>query len=1477
VTLNGAEGGNGFGTPGKGGKVTATLSVTSGATLYLYVGGKPSNGTGGFNGGGTTTAPTFSAGGGGASDIRIGGTTLTDRVIVAGGGGGSGGGNGGAGGSLTGGSGTGYSCCGINFPGGGDGGTQTAGGAGGTYTVVSGMSSLSNVKTGENGSLGIGGKAFDTGAGAGIGGGGGGYYGGGGGGGGSSSFSTGGGGANGGGGGGGSSYADPLLSTNVTYTQGVNSGNGSVVIKVVSTCTPPTAYTVTGGGAYCSNGTGAAIGLSSSETGVTYQLKNSTGDIGSPVSGTGAAISFGNQTAAETYTVEATRTTGGCKTTMTGSATVSITTLPTASISYAGSPFCGAADNVLPTLTGTTGGTFNYTDNTEVVGIDISTGGFSSSTSGTYHIVYTIPAAGGCPEVTANTTVTVNPIPTVTQPLSQTFCNGATTSGVTFSGSVTGTVYNWTNDKTSIGLGASGTGDIATFTASNTGTAPVTATIKVTPSYTNGGVTCDGTAKTFTITVNPTATVNTVNNQVTCNGSSTTGVTFSSPTTGGTIVYNWTNDKTSIGLAASGTGDIASFTATNTGTAPVVATITVTPSYTNGGVTCTGTAKTFTITVNPTATISTITDQVICNNSSTSKVTFGSPTIGGTIAYNWTNDQTSIGLAASGSGDIVAFTATNTGTAPVTATITVTPSYMNGGVTCTGTAKTFKITVNPTPSVNTVTNQSLCNSFATTAISFSGSIATIVYSWTNDNTTIGLAASGTGDIPSFTATNTTGAPVVSTVTVTPSVTFNGVTCSGTPKTFTLTVNPTPIVSTPIAGSIYLQGGTTTLSVTASHGVEPYQYSLNGGAYQNSNLFYVRAGLYKVTVKDANGCSVTSTAIYIPDGTPPITCPPTIRIEFNQLTANGLAMPDVTGYLKTFITANDVTYSDRLYNINCGTISNSNFNFNRTLGTDAIEVLTRTFSATNTGSIISYQCSQDIYVGAPKLADVICPIDQTLLCENSRIEPTDTSLNHYTVLGTGYPTIFGRLLGQGLVTNLTTSYSDERITNTNGFTIKRTWILKNVCTGETRQCVQNLTYRSDAGTCPTALSSISGKIRREDLMDIPAKINVFNGANELLTSVTNPTYSFNNLQANNNYRITAERPNTDWINGVTSFDVALMSRHVLGIAPLSTPYQIIAADANRDGTIDAADLLHFQRLILRLDNQLKNNNSWRFVPKSYPFSDPTNPFASDFPEILNVSNLTSAVTNGDFVAIKVGDVNNSLGAANIRGGVTPFVLSVEDKVLDKNKIYEIPIRMTPSVSALQYAISIDKKAGQIETITKGDLPNCSDNNFGLFKNENTITAAWTRNPNQKFDENETFTMVNLVIRPTQTVRLSEIISINPVYTEGVAYDGIGTGAPVKLSFGTITKTVGKLTLLPNHPNPFSDETTISFILPEAGVAKVTVYDIMGKVLMTTERAFSEGLNQVVFDAKTVHSVSSGVLVVRLQTEKGMMEQKMVLSH
>ncbi len=243
-------------------------------------------------------------------------------------------------------------------------------------------------------------------------------------------------------------------------------------------------------------------------------------------------------------------------------------------------------------------GTFTV-DGTSATTFNPSTAGVGSHT-----VQYCFDAADGVPTIAhpgctqcITQTVVVNPTPTANAVANQTYCNGQVAPITTLTGTPAGVTFAWTNNNTAIGLGASGTGNVPSFTATNTTTAPIVATITVTPSYTSGGITCTGTAITYTITVNPGTNVGAQTNKFFCSGIATGGITFTSTVPG--TVFNWTNSNTLIGIGASGTGNIPSWIPVNNTLLPIVGTITVTPSYTNDGVTCTGAAIVFTVTIYP--------------------------------------------------------------------------------------------------------------------------------------------------------------------------------------------------------------------------------------------------------------------------------------------------------------------------------------------------------------------------------------------------------------------------------------------------------------------------------------------------------------------------------------------------------------------------------------------------------------------------------------------------------------------------------------------------------------------------------------------------------------------------------------------------------------------------------------------------------------------------------------------------------------
>ena len=219
-------------------------------------------------------------------------------------------------------------------------------------------------------------------------------------------------------------------------------------------------------------------------------------------------------------------------------------------------------------------------------------------------------------------------------------------------------------------------------------------------------------------------------NQEICNNDESLPVNF----IGSGSYYNWTNPLTEIGLDASGEGSIPTFVGQNTGATPIISQVSVTPYFTLNETSCPGTPEYMSFTINPTAGLVTPPNAVYCSNSQTSAINF----TGNGTSYNWTNNNPNIGLTEFGEGNIGVFTAENTNLNPEIATITVEPTFSGENSSCPGFNTTFTITVNPTPEVDELNNQALCNGENTTEINFTGVPSSTQFEWTNSNDLIGL-------------------------------------------------------------------------------------------------------------------------------------------------------------------------------------------------------------------------------------------------------------------------------------------------------------------------------------------------------------------------------------------------------------------------------------------------------------------------------------------------------------------------------------------------------------------------------------------------------------------------------------------------------------------------------------------------------------------------------------------------------------------
>ncbi len=637
-------------------------------------------------------------------------------------------------------------------------------------------------------------------------------------------------------------------------------------IEVVDTITEPALLTATlSGTATICNGTGTTLTITSAP-GATVGYTVDGGSvqyIELNASGAGS-INTGIITANKVYAL-VNASNGLCTNPVSGSATISTFAIPVAD-TVASQVLCAGANTDAVTFTGTADD-YAWSNNNTTTGLETSgTGNIAAFTATnntaavTVSTVTVTPMIGTCSGSPVTFTISVKPIPTVASTPDGAACNGDIVSNVEFTGNIGTTVYNWTNTDASVGLAAGGAGSIPGFTAVNaTNTTRITG-IVVTP--VNNG--CTGASDTFNIAVYPTPDVTATADQVVCNAAPTTAVHFTGSVA--STAFSWHNDNTSIGLGASNTTDIASFMGVNTGADPVMATITVLPTA-NG---CTGTTDTFRYIITPTPTVSAVGNQLLCNTDTTTAINF-SGTVPGTV-YSWTNSNASIGLAATGTGDIAAFPAVNAGNVFDTATIVVLPSIG----ACEGATQTFNIVVKPTPTVDAVSNQVLCNGATTTDVTFTSAVAGTANNWVNTNTAIGLAAGGAGNILSFAATNTTVAPISGNVTVTPSA--NG--CTGASRNFTYTVNPTPRFSTSQTGTVCSGAPYTYVPASATTGVSYAWTRAVAAGISNaagSGSGSVGETLYNTTLAaktatyhytlTANGCSNQQNVVVTVDPTP----------------------------------------------------------------------------------------------------------------------------------------------------------------------------------------------------------------------------------------------------------------------------------------------------------------------------------------------------------------------------------------------------------------------------------------------------------------------------------------------------------------------------------------------------------------------------------------------------------------------------------
>ncbi|WP_284284866.1 cohesin domain-containing protein, partial [Portibacter lacus] len=315
--------------------------------------------------------------------------------------------------------------------------------------------------------------------------------------------------------------------------------------------------------------------------------------------------------------------------------------------------------------------------------------------------------------------------------------------------------------------------------------------------------------------------------------------------------------------------------------------------------------------------------------------------------------------------------------------------------------------------------------------------------------------------------------------------------------------------------------------------------------------------------------------------------------------------------------------------------------------------------------------------------------------------------------------------------------------------------------------------------------------------------------------------------------------------VTTLDLILIQKHLLNIQRIENAYDLIAADINNDESIKATDLLQLRKLILGLyeGNKLPNNDSWRFVSKDYEFNDATQPWPFD--EVANVEALKNDMMDADFVAVKIGDINNTVVAsananAQVRESKT-LTLEIADANYNSGDEVSVSFKSSDFNEVYGYQFTLEFAEGlEFVGVESGSLK-VGEGNFGLNRiEEGIITTSFDDVRGATVLSNEVLFTLNF--KANKAVKLSETINISSKVTAAEAY--VGTSLEVnEVSLRTNRgENLDGFALYQNEPNPFKGSTMISFNLPEASSASLTIYDVTGKVLYTKSADYKKGQNR-----------------------------------
>lgn len=422
------------------------------------------------------------------------------------------------------------------------------------------------------------------------------------------------------------------------------------------------------------------------------------------------------------------------------------------------------------------------------------------------------------------------------------------------------------------------------------------------------------------------------------------------------------------------------------------------------------------------------------------------------------------------------------------------------------------------------------------------------------------------------------------------------------------------------------------------------------------------------------------------------------------------------------------------------------------------------------------------------------------------------------------------------------------------------------------CVASVHIQANGNICDTIGARairIEGDVYTENLEMIE---NVEIGLQEMTTTQMNIAntdsqghFAFENIDSGDDYQLLPTSAD-DYLNGVSTLDLIMIQRHILGLEQLDSPYKLIAADINGSENINGLDLIELRKLILGIYTELPQNDSWNFVDGAQVFVDPSAPWP--FTKKIELNQPSQDMMENDFIAVKIGDVNSSAEINSAAGQLsersTKVRIQNEVHAVKEGQEYLIPIYFDQDVTV--YGLQLDlefRNDLKVVNIESGKLDVSTGN---VLLKEAQLTVSYDKEFLFDIKSQEALFYVTVLTSSHLEGKVFDFKNEglqNELYGDNYEVMGVSLGDNIP-SFVTELKQ--------NVPNPFDGSTTIEFILPSATNVTLNVLNLNGKIIKSIKGYYESGRHEITLSSADLNA--KGVYYYQLDTEIYSATKKMI---